>query len=141
MHVPSISHQLIHSRWRSVGQGPPRSPAEQTCAQLLAAPRTPSLLRSQLQACALVILVLGFLGQQGALLTWLPPDRMPWFEPLPCHSLVVEDDGLEGDSLGVMVLTVGAPYSPHTTVLGTIALTHACFWSIRYVKRPQLLIR
>ncbi len=141
MHAPSTSGPLIHSQRRSVRQRLPVSPAKQTWAQLFAAPRTLSLLLSQLRACALVTLVLGFLAQPGALLTWLPPGRMPWFVPLPCPSLVVEDDSPEGAPPGAMVLPVGAPCAPPATVLGTVALTHACFWPICYFKRPQLLTR
>jgi hypothetical protein len=123
MHAPSIAVPLSTPGGGSVSQGLPVSPAEQTWAHLLTAPSTPPLLRSQLQACALVILVPGFLGQQGALLTWLPPERMPWSELLPGDSLVVEDDSLEGTPQGVM------------------ALTHACFRAIPYFRRPQLLTR
>jgi hypothetical protein len=127
MHVPSPSDTLIHSWRRSIGQVPPVSPAKQTWAQL--------------QVYALVILALGFLGQQGALLTWLLPERMPWYDPLPCPSLVVEDDSRKGDPPGVMALPVGASCAPPATVFGTLALTHTCFWSIRYLKRPRLLTR
>jgi hypothetical protein len=141
MHVPSPSDPLIHSLQRSVRQRPPVFPAEQTWAQLLAVPRTPSFLRSQLQACALIILVPGFLGQQGALLTWLPPERMPWSELLPGYSLVVEDDRLEGNPQGVIVLTAEALCSPPATALGSMSLTHACFRAIPYFRRPQLLTR
>src|SRR5262245_28635182 len=108
MHVPSPSNPLLHSQRHSVGQRPPVSPAEHTSAQLLAAPSIPSLLRSPVQACALVILVLGFLGQLGTLRTWSSPERMPCSEPLPCYSPEVEDDSLEGAPPGVMALTVGA---------------------------------
>jgi hypothetical protein len=121
MHAPSIAVPLSTPGGGSVSQGLPVSPAEQTWAHLLTAPSTPPLLRSQLQACALVILVPGFLGQQGALLTWLPPERMPWSEPLPCYSRVVEDD-LDGDPPGAVVLTVGALCSPPAMVSGH----HAC---------------
>jgi hypothetical protein len=120
-HAASMAVPLIHFWRRSVGQGLPVSAAEQTWAQLLAVPSTLPLLRSPLQACARVILMPGFLGQQGARRTWLPPERLPWSEPLPCYSRVVEDD-LDGDPPGAMVLTVGALCSPPAMVSDH----HAC---------------
>ena len=140
-HGCGTPYYLTHPWRRSVGQETPVSPAEQTWARLLAAHRTPSPLRSLIQACALVVLLLGFLVQQGALMTWPLSDLMLRAAFPLWESLVLDDSCLDDDPSSSMMLTVGDFCLQPAMVMGTVAFIHTCLPLTRYLIRPQLLTR
>ena len=93
--------------------------------------------------CSLWGLMMGLLllAQQATPIAWNFSDCLPHHEVPPTERPILDGSSPDGNPAVVTGLTVEDGDLPPTTVIGTIALIHACVWPTRYLERPRLLTR